>query len=947
MATEPDLVISAGFSDAQLVKDANRIVAEFRKRGEQAQKAFQDAAGRVTDTQAARAHMRELDRLARSYDPVYKAAKTYEKAVKDLDRALDIGAISQQQYVDQVGAAAKKFNSASNQVEEAGRKFAGGGNSAQQWGWQVGDFAVQVQAGTSAAQAFAQQAPQLLGSMGAWGAIAGAGVAIAVPLGAALYRVATNSETLEDRLKKLNETTDDYTAKAEAAAAPIEVLRQRYGDLADEVQRANSTLALMAGIRARSDALGAARALGGVLGADLNPAAAPVQWDGTVNADRQRMALEQQERAMDRLRAKTGATAEQADRLRMAINRTNSANSLDAVIRDSENLLAILGEMSGNAGADQDFLAGWSQQIQAVMQAAQDQLRATRSEMERVTDQYQTDTDKLKALSQDREVAQKALDEAIRSGNGEAVRAWNDRLKLIDAEIGKTQQLALANDELFQAMQKRLQARFPQLLDGAVEAATGTSLTQWGKDLAASQKGILDLIASRESGGDYNATLDNGRWTGGPQNLVNMTLREIQALQAQMRTPENRALYGNGAGSSALGRYQITGRTLEGLMKELGLTGDELFSREMQDRLATQLVRRRLPQGVEGLRNEWEGLRGVSPAVIQQALGQQSIARLDPELQREADQALKDQVRERERLAKQAQEYGAQLAQNLLTQQEEAKLTARQAEQIAAIKAQRLSEEDEARAIAQVTAEVEQQRTVMMLLADAKRRNVDLDAMLADGSMSYRQAIEALGEAKRADIIATNEHAIAEGRVAESQRLMADMQERTKQGLLDSIVAGNSFTDVLANVAQMFAKVALEAALFNTGSLATGGSGGGILGAAWSGLRGLLGFQSGGYTGSGSPSQIGGFVHKGEYVMSAPAVQRIGLPALEALHRGTSTQGSAGGVHVTVGVTVDRSGNLQAYVRDVADQSSARMGAQINNSMPARVQKINAKPRHR
>lgn len=923
MATEPDLVISAGFSDAQLVKDANRIVAEFRKRGEQAQKAFQDAAGRVTDTQAARAHMRELDRLSRSYDPVYKAAKTYEKAVKDLDRALDIGAVTQEQYAAQVGRAAKQFNTASGQMQEATRKA--GGNSAmmQQVGWQVGDFAVQVGAGTSAVQAFSQQAPQLLGAMGGWGAIAGAAVAVTVPLGAALLKVAMDTETLDDKLKSLNDTTGDYTAKAEAAATPIDVLRRRYGDLADEVQRANSTIAMMAGIRARSDALGAARALGGVLGADLNPVAAPVQWDGTVNADRQRMAVEQQERAMDRLRAKTGATAEQADRLRMAINRTNSANSLDAVIRDSENLLAILGEMSGNAGADQDFLSGWSQQIQAVMQAAQDQLRATRSEMERVTDQYQTDTDKLKALSQDREVAQKALDEAIRSGNEEAVRAWNDRLKLIDAEIGKTQQLALANDELFQAMQKRLQARFPQLLDGAVEAATGTSLTQWGKDLAASQKGILDLIASRESGGDYNATLDNGRWTGGPQNLVNMTLREIQALQAQMRTLENRALYGNGAGSSALGRYQITGRTLEGLMKELGLTGDELFSREMQDRLATQLVRRRLPQGVEGLRNEWEGLRGVSPAVIQQALGQQSITRLDPELQREADQALKDQVRERERLAKQAQEYGAQLAQNLLTQQEEAKLTARQAEQIAAIKAQRLSEEDEARAIAQVTAEVEQQRAVMMLLADAKRRNVDLDAMLADGSMTYRDAINALGEAKRAELVATNERAIAEGRAAEAQQLMADAQERTKQGLLDSIIAGESFSSVLANLAQMFARAAAEAALFNTGPMA-GGAGGGLLGGLWNSIwRG--GFASGGYTGPGGRYEPAGIVHKGEYVMSAPAVQRIGLPALEALHNGGSA-GSAPNIIINnnaPGVTVQTEYATKDEVRLIVAQGVA------------------------
>ena len=45
---EPDLVISAGFSDAQLVREANKVVAMYAKKGEEAQKAFQDAQGRVT-----------------------------------------------------------------------------------------------------------------------------------------------------------------------------------------------------------------------------------------------------------------------------------------------------------------------------------------------------------------------------------------------------------------------------------------------------------------------------------------------------------------------------------------------------------------------------------------------------------------------------------------------------------------------------------------------------------------------------------------------------------------------------------------------------------------------------------------------------------------------------------------------------------------------------------
>lgn len=134
---------------------------------------------------------------------------------------------------------------------------------------------------------------------------------------------------------------------------------------------------------------------------------------------------------------------------------------------------------------------------------------------------------------------------------------------------------------------------------------------------------MLELIAKGESGGNYNATLDNGRWTGGEQNLVGMTLNQVRELQRQMlANPANRAKYGNGLGSSALGKYQIVGKTLQGLMEEMGLSGNELFDEKMQDAMAMRLLNRRLAsgQGIEGLRNEWTSLKNVSPEVIQNAL---------------------------------------------------------------------------------------------------------------------------------------------------------------------------------------------------------------------------------------------------------------------------------------------------------------------------------------
>jgi hypothetical protein len=135
--------------------------------------------------------------------------------------------------------------------------------------------------------------------------------------------------------------------------------------------------------------------------------------------------------------------------------------------------------------------------------------------------------------------------------------------------------------------------------------------------------------------------LDYGKWTGGDVNLTSMSLDQVHSLGLSMRTPENRALYGNGKGSSALGRYQITGSTLRDLQKTMGLKGTELFDAQMQDRMAMQLMQRR-GADVGGLRNEWEGLRRVPGDDILGAYNQQmsslgkgltNSAALDPNMQ--------------------------------------------------------------------------------------------------------------------------------------------------------------------------------------------------------------------------------------------------------------------------------------------------------------------------
>jgi len=150
----------------------------------------------------------------------------------------------------------------------------------------------------------------------------------------------------------------------------------------------------------------------------------------------------------------------------------------------------------------------------------------------------------------------------------------------------------------------------------------------------AAKKGLRDLIGYAEGtdkGRGYNETLDYGRWTGGDRNLVTMTLDEIIALQGQMlANPKNREAYGDGLGSSALGRYQIVRKTLRGLMAEMNLSGSELFSRDLQDQMADVLIERR-GRSVSGLRSEWQGLGRVSGnqilAAYDDGAGQRSEAR--------------------------------------------------------------------------------------------------------------------------------------------------------------------------------------------------------------------------------------------------------------------------------------------------------------------------------
>lgn len=901
MAEEPDLVISAGFSDAQLVAESNKVVAAFRKRGEEAQKAFQDAQGRVTNTQAARAHARDLDRLARQYDPVYRAAKKYEDEVRRLDRALDVGAISQQKYTAEVAKAARQMNQAGDVAQAGARKFRG---AWQNIGFQVGDVATQVGAGTSMAQALGQQLPQLLGGFGTLGALMGAGAAIAIPLAAALARVASDSQTLEERMGALSKSTDAYVDAVENAATPLDELRQKYGDLADEIARVNEIQVLITGAAA-----------GAALNKMTGQFASQFGGFGT-GVDQAYTDMTQFEATIERVRKQFGLTRDDARKVAIAMQELSRAGDAQGIYDTGKALSELLISIAGDADKANEkfgeFLSGGDKKVGlfAILDKAKEQVgaadRAQREAQQALLDEYDATTQKLKDLAGKRETAEKMLAEAVKSADRERIASSERVIRQIDKEVEATRQLARESDQAYRNMVRGYQDYAASRMAGNAWANTaagfeaeyvarrasgaGSEDEELVRAVAAlaEQMGVAarDLLAvmSFETGGKLRPDVI-GLTTGQGQHFGLIQFGDKGAGPRYGVTPD----------SSITDQVIATGKYLQDAGVKAGDSLANIYAAVLASDARKVNASDLAAGGVVGNVTEATGGDQFAPHIAR-AEGMLAaygglVAQAKKD-QTETTQGLKDEVRERERLARQAKEYGEQLSRNLLSEQQQAELAKSQADQIAAIKASGMSEEDQSRAIAAVTAEVERQRVVFSLLEEAKRRHVDLDAMLADGSMTYKQAIEALGDAKKADIIATQERAIAEGKAAEAQQLMADVQQQVRQGLLDSILAGESFADVLANVGKMFASAALEAALFNTGAWSTAGGGKGLVG----GLLSAIGFSVGGYTGPGGRNEPAGIVHKGEVVWSQDDVRRAGgVGVVEAMRRGTRLPGLADG----------------------------------------------------
>jgi len=381
------------------------------------------------------------------------------------------------------------------------------------------------------------------------------------------------------------------------------------------------------------------------------------------------------------------------------------------------------------------------------------------------------------------------------------------------------------------------------------------------------KKGILDLIGYSEGtdkGRGYNETLMNGKFTGGDVNLVNMNLKQIMDLQTQMlRNPENTF------NSSAVGRYQITKRTLQGLMDQLGLSGDEQFTPELQDKLASALVARR-GNNPAALRNEWEGLRTVSDQNINSAMGNSSSV---VESGTKALNAQRDAY---------------------------AKLTT----------AQRLENGTlalEARAMGMSTFEAEKLRKENELLNETKKAGVpiteDVKAGISRLATEYAKGKVAIADMQKAQDAAAKASRQAQEQVARANQEFNGAFSGAFKGFLSDLIHGTdavkALQSALLNLADSLMNQVVDR-MFE-GKQMLGGMGGGkgkMGGLGGASMFSMMGFAEGGHVkgpGTSKSDSIPAMLSDGEFVVNAASTQKH-RALLETINSGKIARFADGGI---------------------------------------------------
>jgi len=143
--------------------------------------------------------------------------------VRNFDRQIKQSSIQMNQFGGSVTGAQKSL-----------RKFAMGG--VQQAGYQIGDYAVQVANGTSATQAFGQQAGQFFQIFGPFGAVLGAAISVFSAFKMAADKAGASVDNVGKKIDLAKNSIDAFRQSSELANISSGELTKQYGMMASQAK---------------------------------------------------------------------------------------------------------------------------------------------------------------------------------------------------------------------------------------------------------------------------------------------------------------------------------------------------------------------------------------------------------------------------------------------------------------------------------------------------------------------------------------------------------------------------------------------------------------------------------------------------------------------------------------------------------------------------------------
>ncbi len=180
--------------------------------------------------------------------------------------------------------------------------------------------------------------------------------------------------------------------------------------------------------------------------------------------------------------------------------------------------------------------------------------------------------------------------------------------------------------------------------------------------------------------------------------------------------------------------------------------------------------------------------------------------------------------------------------------------------------------------------------------------------------------------------------------VEQQKQALDNLFQMATDGVLSVEDSSVKAEDAVKKLAVQLALAAAQAALLGTGPLAGLFGGSSFVPNTTAGAFFMNGFSSGTANTGGQKGQPRGVVHGQEAVIPLPSGGKVPVQLQGGGHGGGETH-----VKVDVVVSVDEDGNLQAYVRNVSQETSARtFGAGIvefaRNEMPVLVNQIASDP---